>query len=102
MTRRTVVIVLVNIELDLATGVGVSQTQLCARNISILKTFQELLSVSSDTTKQIGSNVARVGGLGINARESGLDGTTEVLVLYSKGNWRLAGGLGQVQLEVRS
>lgn len=96
------VVVLVHVELDLATGVGVTKTELGAGNISILQTLQQLLSVGSDTTEEVGSNVAGVGSLGVNAGEGSLDGTTQVLVLNSESDGRLGGGLGQVELEVGS
>lgn len=96
------VVVLVDVELDFATRVGVTKTELGAGNISILKTLQELLGVGSDTTEEVGSNVAGVGSLGVNAGEGSLDGTTQVLVLNSESDGRLAGGLGQVELKVGS
>lgn len=96
------VVVLVDVELDFATGVGVTQTQLSTRYIAILKALEQLLSVGSDTTKQIGGNVAGIGGLGVDSGESSLNGTSKVLVLNGEGDWRLAAGLGEVELEVRS
>jgi hypothetical protein len=97
-----VVVVLVDVELDLATRVGVTKTELGAGNISLLQALQQLLGVRSDATEEVGGNVAGVGSLSVNTGEGSLDGTTQVLVLNSEGDRRLAGGLGQVELEVGS
>lgn len=96
------VVVLVDVELDLATRVGVTKTELGAGNISLLQALQQLLGVRSDATEKVGGDVAGVGSLSVNTGEGSLDGTTQVLVLNSEGDRRLAGGLGQVELEVGS
>jgi hypothetical protein len=68
-----VVVVLVDVELDLATGVGVAKTQLGTLDITIFKTLEELCSVQTDASEQVGTHGGRVTRLAVDTREGSLD-----------------------------
>lgn len=94
-----VVVVLVHVELDLATGVGVAETELGALDVSLLETLEQLGGVQADATEQVGDDLGSVASLALDARELGLDGTGEVLVGQAEDDLALL-ALGQVELEV--
>ena len=96
--RLTVVIVLVNVELDLATRVGVAKTELRALHVALLETLEQLGGVKADATQKIGGDVGRVAGLALDAGELGLDRTSQVLVGKADDQLALLGN-GEVQLE---
>jgi hypothetical protein len=93
-----VVVVLLNGELDLSTGVGVSQTQLSTTQITRLQLLQKLVSVKTKSTDQVLDDLI---GLAINTGESGLDGRGQVLVCNSEDDLLLLSSLGKVNLEER-
>jgi hypothetical protein len=91
-----VVVVLLDRELDLGTRVGVTQTKLRAAQITRLKRLQQLVAVQPQATEQILHNLVR---FAVDARESGLDGTSQVLVGNTEDNLLLLAALGEVQFQ---
>ena len=94
-----VVVVLLDGELDLCAGVGVTKTKLCSLDISIMEALQQLSSVQTEASQKIANNLRGIGGLALHRWEVGLDATGQVLVLNTEDNLLLLADLWEVKLK---
>jgi len=97
---NNVVVVLVDIELDLAPRVSMTHAELCAPDIAILQTLQQLLRVMPKTAQKICHNLRSVARLAHHAREFVANRPCQLLVCHAQNNLALLpAGLRQVEFQ---
>lgn len=97
-----VVVLLVHAELDLSTGVCVTQTKDGSIDIAGLEFLDKLARVLAETTEEVSDDFGSLSSFTGKIGESGLDASSQVAVADSKGNGLLLASLGQVGLEGRA
>jgi hypothetical protein len=96
-----VVVVTLDRELHLGTGVGVTKTELGGVHITLTQLLQQLASVKTNTTEKILNNLAGVTGLAVDVGESGLDASCQTLIGKTQNHLLLLVRLGEVQVKER-
>jgi hypothetical protein len=86
----------VDVELDLAAGVGVTQTQLSLLVVTLLEGFDELGEVKADAPRELGHGLALNAG---NLLERIVDGATQLFVSHAQLHLALLLARGQVELQ---
>lgn len=95
-----VVVVTLDGELNLGTGVSVTQTKLSGVNITITELLQQLGEVETNTTEEILDNLTSIASLTVDEVEGGLDATRKTLVQKTQYNLLvLLARLGEVQFK---
>ena len=96
-----VVVVTLNGELYLGTGVGVTKTELGGVHVTLAQLLEELGGVETDTTEEVLNDLAGITGLTVHEREGGLDASGQGLVGQTEDHLLLLVGLGEVQFKER-
>jgi hypothetical protein len=96
------VVVTLNRELDLGTGVSVTKTQLSGIQIALSETFQKLCRVQSDASKHILHDFTGVSGFALDGWESGLDARCQDTVVHTQADLLLLACLGKVEFKERN
>lgn len=86
-------------ELDLSSGVGVSQTEDGTVNVTRLKLLDQLAAVLAQATEQIRDDFRGVAGFAGEVGEGRLDATRQVPLAHSESDGLLLSSLGEVRLE---
>jgi hypothetical protein len=93
---NNVVIIALNRELDLGSGVGMTQTQLSSVQITLPERLEQFGCMHSNSAKHILDNFTSISGLAVDRRECGLDARSKHSVVHPQANLLLLACLGKI------
>lgn len=96
------VVLLVHAELDLSTGVCVTETEDGAVDIAGLELLDELARVLTKTTEEVRDNLRSLRSLAGEVGESRLNASSQIAFADTEGDGLLLASLGEIRLEGRA